>query len=76
MGEHKDDFPFLPVLVKDKDNQLAHDAGGVPLTLEMALTGKSPMAYGDTGLFPTKETKKTADKELFKSLHQAFAAVK
>lgn len=46
------DNVWLPVLVNDQDDQLRHTAGGRPLTVGMAVNGRSPMAYGDTGILP------------------------
>lgn len=38
---------WLPILVKDRDNQGQHDSNGIPLTLGMALTGDYQAYYTD-----------------------------
>lgn len=42
-----DDGVWLPVLVKSRDEQSAHDSSGIPLTLGMALTGDYQAYYTD-----------------------------
>lgn len=74
--ETKEGSPWVPVLVKDTEHQLSHLNGGQPLTLEMALTGHSPMAYSDAGRFPTGNKKASDNKQLFTGLHNAYAAAR
>ena len=38
---------WIPILVKDRDNQGQHDKNGIPLTLGMALTGDYQAYYTD-----------------------------
>lgn len=38
---------WIPILVKDKDDQGNHYPGGVPLTLDMAMSGHAAAYYGD-----------------------------
>lgn len=63
---------WLPVLVKDKENQLQHHPNGKPLTLEMALTGITPMAYGDHGKLPAVHKEAPAPSDLLTRVNLAY----